>query len=243
MGLRKELPKKSTVQIFGIPNSFLNRLLTCIATAKDLLNKIKAHDAYKSLHKLITSIKASLEDIYKDKMLKMKGRNDTLIRVLEGINKTISTCRNKFCDLIDSHQDDISAIDVTEYFAIRDEAEIILHLHLSGITMYKKYLTDQRIMLEREKKRQKQNKRNRGRSIPLLSLKQVDLTQNIKDDKLAKDFWKDKVGIDVFSVAKDAFIAGLKEQFKDKEWLPELDVLIDPTSDGVVTISDFITFL
>ncbi|KAL9653681.1 hypothetical protein ABK040_009156 [Willaertia magna] len=79
----------------------------------------------------------------------------------------------------------------------------------------------------------------------------VDVTNTLFEglDGLVKSFWQKNFGDEVFYVKKDTFLDSLFSQFerlkglKSKTWVDDIDFIIDPTCDDIVSISDLKTII
>jgi len=123
---------------------------------------------------------------------------------------------------------------VKRYFEIRDEAEIILSHSLEEILSYKEIAS----------KLHKAELQGLDYSHPSTK-SQLDITYIL--DEFGSEYWKSNFGGNIFSVDKECFLDVLDTYFQDlrnrKTWVDEITQIIDPTSDGIVSLTDFRTVL
>lgn len=130
------------------------------------------------------------------------------------------------------------AHDKHDYLSVRDEAEIMLVHHLNSIKLLQTFLIDQKAQSAGGEDHD--TSMARGRSDSMISEEGMRI---LRHDKEARKFWINRFGAKTFCVKKDAFISAMRDHFKKSTWIPELDLLVDPTSDNAVSIADLKCFL
>ncbi|KAG2381423.1 hypothetical protein C9374_006412 [Naegleria lovaniensis] len=120
------------------------------------------------------------------------------------------------------------------YFEIKDEIEILTSHHLEEIEAFKQLAS---VIHNAELQ-------GLDYSHPLTQA-QLDITHVL--DEFGAEYWKTNFGGNVFSVDKECFLDVLDTYFQDlrnrKTWVEEINDIIDPTHDSIVSIIDFRTVL
>ncbi|KAF0976106.1 hypothetical protein FDP41_004781 [Naegleria fowleri] len=120
------------------------------------------------------------------------------------------------------------------YFEIKDEIEILTSHHLEEIEAFKQLAS----VIH--------NAELQGLDYSHPSTQaQLDITHVL--DEFGAEYWKTNFGGNVFSVDKECFLDVLDTYFQDlrnrKTWVEEINDIIDPTCDSIVSIIDFRTVL
>eukprot|EP01027_Heterolobosea_sp_BB2_P018454 GEZU01025990.1.p1 GENE.GEZU01025990.1~~GEZU01025990.1.p1 ORF type:complete len:320 (+),score=64.88 GEZU01025990.1:55-1014(+) len=147
--------------------------------------------------------------------------------------------------------------DPIRYYTTKEESEAILHHHLKNLEVFKKCYLDCYTRAEegynathpiekagtirRPRGKTAAARAERVREDEMMAALVIDLSLVLNDDS-AKDFWDRYVGAASFACSKERFIASLKEELQEK-FVIEMESLVDPTCDRIVSLGDFKTFL
>eukprot|EP01080_Neovahlkampfia_damariscottae_P000937 gene937-9845_t len=111
---------------------------------------------------------------------------------------------------------------------VKSEIEILINYHLDGI----EYL--EQIFLELKKKEKKN-----------CSFRIIESNSFGEDERKQEEneFWWNNFGKLTYCVPKKDFLEDLKKHVKEENWDDIINEIIDPTSDNMVSVSDFKIFL
>jgi hypothetical protein len=157
------------------------------------------------------------------------------------------------------------------YYLIKEECTIMLEHHYEQFKLYRKYLTDCKNHAQNLK--QAPEDLSLEDFMKMANKQDFDVATYFGNDKDAQIFWARYYGPKIFSVKKEEFLKNYKTQLEENEqrkakrrqsykqsittgstgsmdmsafgftWVPEFEVLMDPTCDGYVSVADFKSFL
>ena len=156
------------------PNSNKDQLMSSIIECDQFLRDIRSHEAYHSLNKRLYSLKLNLEEIHKDPRHRvyLRQNGQVLNKIFGGLLKHLKVARKLLDRCLEAakaapvstfqdEHEDLSHINKTEYFLIKDEIEILLAHHSKGISVYTQFLK----LLHEHEKRQVNKRKTGARKI------------------------------------------------------------------------------